>query len=119
MPRFVILEHNHPFLHWDFMLESGDVLRTWRLSALPEPGPTVRAELLGDHRKLYLDYEGPVSNDRGTVKRWEAGTLEWKVDEADHVVVELCGQRWRGSVRLRRNPDGAWAATFHAAQAVD
>ena len=36
MPRFVILEHDHPSLHWDFILEVGEVLWTWRLSA-PRP----------------------------------------------------------------------------------
>src|SRR5437879_2020084 len=33
MRRFVILEHDHPQLHWDLMLEAGPALRTWRLSA--------------------------------------------------------------------------------------
>src|SRR4051794_8490712 len=55
MPRFVILEHDHPVLHWDFMLEVGDVLRTWRLAAPPAAGMTVPAEPSFDHRKLYLD----------------------------------------------------------------
>ena len=74
MPRFVILEHDHPVLHWDFMLEAGDVLRTWRLSAPPIRGAIVAAERIGDHRRLYLDYEGPVSDGRGNVVRWDAGS---------------------------------------------
>ena len=28
VPRFVILEHDYPELHWDFMLEAGAVLKT-------------------------------------------------------------------------------------------
>ena len=36
MPRFVILEHDLAELHWDFMLEAGGVLRTWRFAAPPE-----------------------------------------------------------------------------------
>src|SRR5262249_60769057 len=43
MPRYVVLEHDHPGLHWDFMLEAGAVLRTWRLSAPPQPGHSVPA----------------------------------------------------------------------------
>src|SRR5205807_395991 len=43
MPRFVILEHDHPELHWDLMLEAGPVLRTWRLAAPPQPGRAVAA----------------------------------------------------------------------------
>src|SRR5207302_8586838 len=92
MPRFVVLEHDHPFLHWDLMLEAGDVLRTWRLHAQPEPGRVVRAESLGDHRKAYLDYEGPVSRNRGTVKRWDAGTFDWQDDSTDRLVIRLAGQ---------------------------
>jgi hypothetical protein len=113
MPRFVILEHDHPFLHWDLMLESGDVLRTWRLRAKPQASPPlavlqVSAELLGDHRKAYLDYEGPVSGNRGHVKRWDAGTFAWETDTADRVVVRLQGQRCAGTAILERNPAGEW-----------
>ena len=38
MPQFVLLEHDHPELHWDFMLESGDALLTWRLDRIPAEG---------------------------------------------------------------------------------
>ncbi len=27
--RFAILNHDHPFLHWDLLLEDGDRCRTW------------------------------------------------------------------------------------------
>jgi hypothetical protein len=77
MPRYVILAHDHPFVHWDMMLEQGNVLRTWRLAAPPEPHIEVAAEAIGDHRLAYLDYEGPVSGSRGHVSCWDAGTYEW------------------------------------------
>ena len=64
MPRFVILEHDHPVLHWDLMLEAGDVLQTWRLANPPTPGCAIDATALPDHRLTYLDYEGPVSGNR-------------------------------------------------------
>ena len=66
MSRFVILEHDYPVQHWDLMLEAGDVLRTWRLIAPPDKTQAVAAESLGDHRLAYLDYEGPVSGNRGS-----------------------------------------------------
>lgn len=74
--RFVVLEHDHPFLHWDLMLETDGTLRTWRLLAEPVGGDPVPAEPLVDHRIAYLDYEGPVSGDRGHVTRWDHGTYE-------------------------------------------
>jgi hypothetical protein len=76
MPRYVILTHDHPFPHWDFMLEAEGVLRTWRLLAEPAARQSVPAERLADHRLAYLDYEGPVSGGRGSVARWDHGTYD-------------------------------------------
>src|SRR5437879_9523170 len=89
MPRFVVLEHDHPSLHWDLMLESGDVLRTWRLTAPPQSGRVIAATAVVDHRRIYLDYEGPVSGNRGRVIRWDSGTFSWQKTENDHLVVNL------------------------------
>ncbi len=76
MPRFVILCHeNHRGAHFDFMLESGDVLKTWALPQPPASGVEIECEALADHRLAYLDYEGPVSGGRGSVARWDRGDL--------------------------------------------
>jgi hypothetical protein len=114
MPRFVILEHDHPWQHWDLMLEWGEVLRTWRLLAAPQLGQTVAAEALGDHRKLYLDYEGPVSGGRGTVRRWDAGDYQWLSAEpaTEALSFVLQGQRLRGQARLERTSEGRWTFTL-------
>jgi hypothetical protein len=113
MPRFVILEHDHPFLHWDLMLEGEGVLFTWRLDALPEAGKTVAAERIGDHRVRYLDYEGPVSGGRGSVRRVEWGSFSW-VSDAEVLTnfchVQLSGNRIGGSLRLERHDDAQWSA---------
>lgn len=74
MPRFVILEHDFPEPHFDLMLEEGDSLRTWRLPAMPRVGEFLFAPELPRHRRLYLDYEGPVGGDRGSVARRASGT---------------------------------------------
>ena len=76
MPRFVVLQHDWPHLHWDLMLENGANLRTWRLSEPPNPGPPIALALLPPHRSMYLDYEGPVSGNRGAVRRVLSGTYE-------------------------------------------
>jgi hypothetical protein len=94
MNRFVILAHDWPEPHFDLLLEAGAVLRAWRLRG--EPGAAaVPAEPNADHRTLYLDYEGPVSGDRGTVSRWDAGTFDWIVDGAC-AVLEFHGTRLTG-----------------------
>ncbi len=110
MPRYVILEHDHPHLHWDLMLEAGAVLRTWRLQAPPRPGATVAAEASSDHRPHYLDYEGPVSGGRGRVVRWDAGTYAGE-ENPGRLVLRLEGARLRGTAVLARDDSGAWSFT--------
>lgn len=114
MPRYVILEHDHPFLHWDLMLEHGTVLRTWRLSAIPQEGVALAAEALGDHRPFYLDYEGPVSGDRGNVVRWDSGTFVVDSETPDELVVRLNGTKLKGTGSLRREADSRWQFTCEA-----
>lgn len=100
MPRFAILIHDHPVLHWDFLLEQGDVLRAWRLLREPDTAGAIPAEPLPDHRRIYLDYEGPVSGNRGTVRQWDAGTFDLLSDSADCLRVRLTGRRLRAIVEL-------------------
>lgn len=77
--KFVILWHDHPFLHWDFLIEDGTDLASWRLLELPQSGKRVPALLLPVHRCHYLTWEGPVSGGRGSVRRIYSGELECEV----------------------------------------
>lgn len=52
------------------------------------PGRRIEATRLADHRPVYLEYEGPVPGDRGSVRRLERGRVvameerpaEWRLD---------------------------------------
>ena len=115
MPRYVVLQHESPQgVHWDFMLESGDALATWALASPPDAAPTVDAAALPDHRTAYLDYEGPVSQDRGSVRRWDRGEFVLLDRRDDRVEAELTGPRLTGRVVLARRPEsaGQWTFTF-------
>ena len=107
MPRFVILEHDHPILHWDLFLEAGNVLRAWRILEQPTPNVDLPAEGSAAHRLMYLDYEGSVSGNRGTVTRFAAGTFVWEMDTTDYVQVRVAGERCRGVIELRC-VEGSW-----------
>jgi hypothetical protein len=95
MPRFVLLRHTCPHgyvkpSHWDFMLEADDQLMTWELRELPAAwggsgGATTNVIRLPDHRLAYLDYEGTVSGDRGSVHRIASGTFEM-VEHTEHKI---------------------------------
>lgn len=97
------------------MLEVEDVLQTWALGREPVVGIPIEAEKLADHRKRYLDYEGPVSGGRGTVTRWTFGDYSMIQNEDDQMVVHLQTGRFVGAVSLSRKPDQRWMITFSKA----
>ncbi len=113
MPQFVILEHDHPQLHWDLMLEAGSVLRTWRLEEPPYLGGAIAAVAVFDHRLLYLDYEGPISGGRGQVVRWDRGVFTGQVLGDPPLVLQLQGERLRGVLRLEHVEGDTWRASMN------
>lgn len=117
--RFVILFHETPPnfprpAHWDLMLETGRGLRTWALGREPAIGSIVPAESLPDHRLEYLDYEGPISRGRGTVKRWDAGLFEILEQTADAWRVRLHGRHLQCVAVCSREANDAnrWQIAF-------
>jgi hypothetical protein len=126
MPRYVILEHDWPEQHWDFMLEAGSVLETWRLPATPTQGVTILAEKSFDHRLMYLDYEGPISDGRGSVIQWDAGTYELSTGPSrvlnkgqdDYRNIRLEGKRIQGMVELSRESESGWNLQFSSEKEI-
>ncbi len=115
MPRFVVLEHAAPQgTHWDFMLETRETLTTWALAQPPDAAPQVAAKALPDHRKAYLDYEGPVSGERGSVTRWDRGTYQLRRHDMDEIAVVLSGATLIGELTLRRCADNPaqWTLSY-------
>jgi hypothetical protein len=98
--RYVVLRHEgiaDP--HFDVMIEiaPGGALATWRSPRWPMSERTQLVQL-GEHRREYLDYEGPVSGNRGTVHRVAQGPCRidrrsddaWQVtllDPTPHVLI--------------------------------
>ncbi len=118
MLRFVILEHDHPTLHWDLMLENVQALRTWRLEAPPRDGEAISATAIFDHRLFYLDYEGPISG-RGRVSRWEHGTFTGQVQDESPILVQLQGEHLQGVLRLEQIEGDSWRCEFHGQEIRD
>ena len=122
MPHFVLLIHDHPFVHWDLLVQRGEVLRSWRLLESPDrwrsaaDSTDLSAEAIGDHRLMYLDYEGPVSRERGQVARWDHGQTEWLTESETSVRLRLSGSRLSGELMLDREPSQPlWLARFSPA----
>jgi len=138
MPRFALLHHHCPPhfgkpSHWDFMLESDGALRTWELQELPsawatqlgetssaESGgaATVTARQLPDHRLAYLDYEGPLTGDRGRVRCCQRGTYQLLQQGEKNLIVVLAGALLRGKVQLERQCQ-AWILVPCADETID
>ena len=116
MPRFVVLLHETPpgssrATHYDLMLEQEGGLLTFALDSLPSVGgETASVQRLPDHRLAYLDYEGPLSGDRGRVSRVDQGTCERLPAAGSELAFQLAGTRLRG--RLILTPPAAAGAPW-------
>ncbi|NNM84731.1 MAG: hypothetical protein HKL96_03100 [Phycisphaerales bacterium] len=97
--RYAILEHTLAAqAHWDLLLEQApdQPLATWKISLPPEQWlqacqaqgsiPVIR---LPNHRRMYLDYSGPISNNRGEVRQVQTGILRWLKSSEHHFVALL------------------------------
>lgn len=102
--RFALLEHSWGGVHWDFLLERGQALRTWALDGVPAPGVDRLARPLPDHRLVYLHYEGPISGDRGSVRRVDGGEYEEVEWGEGRIRVRLRGRQLVGEALLVRMP---------------
>lgn len=114
MPRFVLLRHECPpgYIkpsHYDFMLEFDEVLWTWELRRLPAawsdkqdttPEDTLPVTRLADHRLAYLDYEGPLTGNRGRVSRVLNGEFTVLASTPEQLELRLASAAYRGEVQL-------------------
>ena len=101
--RFVILHHRERHgEHWDLMIEQADALATWQLSLNPlaHRDQPIPATQIADHRKAYLEYEGPISRDRGDVTRIERGTCDILKTDKVSWIIRLQGQQLTGAFEL-------------------
>ena len=91
--EYVVLRHegvNPP--HFDLMFETsaGSELATWQSAIWPVDRRTTLARI-ADHRRTYLTYEGPLSGNRGWVRRIMSGSCRisrftptmWTIDFPD------------------------------------
>ena len=87
--RFTLSQHitgSEP--HFDFFLDhpENEKLWTWQIMEM-EPLKQVLsgnsnffqvpALRIFDHRKIYLDYEGGISGDRGEIRKNDSGNWDW------------------------------------------
>ncbi len=93
--RFVIHKHTRGTdVHWDLMIECGDVLKTWRLGNPPEKLGTekTKATPIFDHDKKFLTYQGPVNNGTGNVELVDEGMCTIESDKENNLKITFEGK---------------------------
>jgi DNA ligase D-like protein (predicted 3'-phosphoesterase) len=111
--RFVVQLHDATRLHYDFRVQSGEVLRSWAVPKGPSLDPRVRrlAVPVEDHAMSAGEFEGVhLDQMRGTgaVIVWDEGTAEIVRDEPGHLSFVLHGQKLSGAFGLTRTGEKRW-----------
>jgi hypothetical protein len=113
----VILEHTgtasyKPGVHWDLLCEAGESLRAWGFRESPFGVLQQHVCALPDHRLAYLAYEGPISGDRGLVRRVAEGTFNLLRESPTEWFVRLHGDTIAGDLQITRSAGDAtsWTA---------
>lgn len=105
--------------HYDWLLVSPNPsaagLTTFRIapcSAEWEDRAVFSMQQLPDHRMVYLSYEGPISRDRGRVRRVDQGTHLPRLWSDSRIITEVALRHWNGRVDLRRTDGSNWQASL-------
>lgn len=109
--RFVIQEHTTgQDVHWDFMLELGGILQTYRLDKAPNEALhlAVNATKIFDHPLKFLTYQGPVNKGRGNVRITESGTYKIVHQAHSRIELSLSGKILKGKFTLTHIEGNNW-----------
>jgi hypothetical protein len=112
--KFVIQEHTRGGdVHWDFMLELGDTLQTYRLDKAPNEAlcHPVNATKIFNHPFKFLTYQGPVNKGQGNVHITDAGTYQIIHQEHNRIELSLSGKILKGKFTLTHIKDDNWLFT--------
>lgn len=115
MPRFAILYHDQiEKPHWDLMLEHKKHLATWQVASNPQiwPSAPLTCTKIFDHRKKYLDYEGPLSAGSGEVQQIETGYYTSRIITDILWKVMLKSEDLNGMLLLSHIIDDQWQLHF-------
>lgn len=107
--QFVVHKHvTAAGVHWDWMLEEGGALQTWRVNCPPQEvgQEPIRADRIADHDVRFLTYEGPVQQNTAKVHREDRGRLTFLKKSGSQILFRLEGQVISGCFAFCRKEDG-------------
>ena len=121
--RTAILQHTTPTgVHHDWLIEDptlpnpkAEDARLWtaRITPPPQDWPKLKRldlTVIPPHRRHYLTYQGPISNNRGTVKRLASGTCDVKLWTTSRIVLTLQTDSAMLDLELYRQSKEHWLA---------
>jgi len=107
---YMIHKHAATHLHYDLRLEMDGVLKSWAVPKEPSTEPNVRrlAVQVEDHPLEYANFEGTIPEGEygaGKVEIWDRGTYKLIDRKEDKLIVDINGNRLKGTYVLVRFKD--------------
>ncbi len=104
---YVIQKHAATHLHYDLRLEMDGTLKSWAVPKAPPTSAGVKRLIVQveDHPLDYANFEGVIPEGEygaGKVEIWDKGTYKLIDRKEDKLVVEINGNRLRGTYVLVR-----------------
>ena len=110
--KFVIQQHAQgPHIHWDFMLETDGILRTYRLDKSPHmlaDNPAACAVKISDHPMKFLTYQGLVNKGLGEVSIADSGIYKIIRQSDERIELDLTGEILKGRFALTHIEADNW-----------
>ena len=104
--KFVVQHHTNGRDHFDLMIEYGESLLTWQVSALNLKllldGNRVEVKRIHEHRREFLSYEGLISGNRGSVKIFDSGECKSVLFDKDIIELKMRGSIFKGIIRVQK-----------------
>ena len=120
LPTALLLHRTEEGDHFDWLMvdprtADDPAARLWTARvAIPSSGwravGEFEVEVIAPHRREYLQYEGPVSGNRGSVTRVDEGRHRALAWTDDRIETELVMLGFRGRVELTRLENARWMA---------
>ncbi len=115
--KFIILYHfGIDETHYDLMLEAEGSLDSWRI---PEKnfkqllnGETIEVISIKPHNKKYLNFEGELTDGKGSVKIYDKGTTSYKRNENIQFDVLIFGSEISGKLIFKKLENNAFNLNF-------
>ena len=96
--------------HWDLMLQTGGLLRTYRLDSPPVEllDRPCTATKIDDHPLRFLRYQGSVNKGLGSVRIVDSGAYHLIDNSTDSFRLDFDGEVLRGQFHLTRVQGNEW-----------